>query len=157
MRAFSLVLAVATFAVSGKAGVVIQEEHPIDWYDCSGEADGNYVHPYDCTRFISCSGGIASQRDCANCDIDPVRCPDGRLVYDPSVDRCEWADTTTCSASPRPSTEPPTVVPSSERPSSTTTEASSSTSDDSDRLSNHLRLLLKIQTGRRFVRSQKNA
>ncbi|ODM90512.1 hypothetical protein Ocin01_16168 [Orchesella cincta] len=80
MKAFYFVLSIAALAVSANAGVVIQEEHPINWYDCSGEADGNYVHPYDCTRFISCSGGIASQRDCANCDIDPVRCPDGRLV-----------------------------------------------------------------------------
>lgn len=53
-----------------------------DFYDCSDKPDGNYYHPADCTRFVSCSGGIASERDCANCNVDPERCPLGRTVYD---------------------------------------------------------------------------
>ncbi|ODM88173.1 hypothetical protein Ocin01_18509 [Orchesella cincta] len=132
MKAFYFVLSVAVLAVSANAGVVIQEEHPIDWYDCSGEADGNYVHPM-IVPGLSVVQENASQRDCANCDIDPVRCPDGRLVYDPSVDRCEWADTTTCSASPRPSTEPPTQRPteqtSTEGPIPTPSSESPSTAE----------------------------
>lgn len=28
---------------------------PVDFYDCTGKPDGNYVHPFDCTKFISCA------------------------------------------------------------------------------------------------------
>ncbi|CAL8091910.1 unnamed protein product [Orchesella dallaii] len=114
MKAFYFVIAITALAASASADVAIQEEHPIDWYNCAGKPDGNYEHPWDCTRFISCSGGIASQRDCANCDIDPVRCPEGRTVYDPSVDACLWADQTTCSSSN--STQTPPITNSTSRP-----------------------------------------
>ena len=26
----------------------------IDYYDCTGKNDGNYIHPFDCTKFITC-------------------------------------------------------------------------------------------------------
>lgn len=63
---------------------------------CLDKQDGNYPLPWDCTRFISCSGGIASERDCASCNVDPIRCPEGRTVYNFDVDKCLWADETEC-------------------------------------------------------------
>jgi hypothetical protein len=92
---FALVAVVAALAYTDAKAASIQEEHPIGWYDCSGKRDGNYVHPTDCTRFISCSGGVASQRDCANCN-QPGRCIDGRTVYNATVDACLFADETRC-------------------------------------------------------------
>ena len=68
------------------------DKYPIDWFDCTNKPDGNYQHPADMTRFISCSGGIASERDCATCLVAPVRCPAGRTVYATDVDACLWAD-----------------------------------------------------------------
>jgi len=93
------VFSTVAVAVNARAGrATIYEEHPIDWYDCSGKADGNYPHPSDCTRFISCSGGIASQRDCANCNpvTHPNGCVDGRTVYNATVGDCLWAYETEC-------------------------------------------------------------
>ncbi len=63
----------------------LNDDYEID-YDCSDKPDGNYPHPYDCTRFISCSGGVASARDCASCNVDPVRCPEGRTVSNNTVE-----------------------------------------------------------------------
>jgi len=126
MKAFYFAIAIAAFAVYADAGVAVLEKHPITWYDCSRKPDGNYEHPYDCTRFISCSGGIASERDCANCNIDPVRCPAGRTVYNVSVDACLWADETTCSVTP---TDPTTEVPTTTEPSSTTQGSSTSSTE----------------------------
>ncbi|CAL8134208.1 unnamed protein product [Orchesella dallaii] len=106
MKAFYLAVAITGLAIYASARVVIQEEHDIQWYNCAGKPEGNYEHPSDCTRFISCSGEIASQRDCANCNVDPVRCPEGRTVYNASVDACLWADVTTCQVSPAPNKDP---------------------------------------------------
>ena len=64
---------------------------PFDSFDCSGKKDGNYQIPSDPTKFISCSGGIASVRDCAPCNT-PGRCINGRTVYTPDVDACLWTD-----------------------------------------------------------------
>jgi len=119
MKAFFFVAVFSTvaLAVQGKGigKATILEEHPIDWYDCSGKGDGNYLHPTDCTRFISCSGGIASQRDCANCDT-PGRCRDGRTVYNATKDECDWADVTECVVDPQDpgTTEEPTPEPTTE-------------------------------------------
>jgi hypothetical protein len=71
---------------------ILQDED----FDCSGKQDGNYPDPYDCTRFFSCSGGIASLRDCAMCPNDPIRCPAGRMVYNATVNECLSADETKC-------------------------------------------------------------
>ncbi|KAK4900203.1 Scrasp1p [Elasticomyces elasticus] len=65
-------------------------------FDCEGKKDGLYPSPYDCTRFFSCSGGITSRRDCASCHVDPVTCPDGRLVLNPELNACVYADEYEC-------------------------------------------------------------
>lgn len=54
----------------------------IDWYNCKGVTNGNYYHPCDCHKFITCSNGYASERNCAACMPDPVKCPDGRTSFD---------------------------------------------------------------------------
>lgn len=69
----------------------------VDWYNCAGKADGNYIHPTDCTRFMSCvAQTYAYERDCPACHVDPVRCPSGKLHYDAPSDSCEWADVAGC-------------------------------------------------------------
>jgi hypothetical protein len=69
----------------------------VDWYDCSGKSDGNYIHPTDCTKFISCVAQThAYERDCAACHVDPVRCPTGRTHYDHPSDACLWANEAGC-------------------------------------------------------------
>lgn len=120
MKAFFVVAAVlaAALASANAKAASIHEEHPIDWYDCSQQKDGNYVHPSDCTRFISCSGGVASQRDCANCHVDPVHCPEGRLVYNSTVDRCLSADQTRCEGGGE---DNPTDPPATTEPAQTET------------------------------------
>ncbi|GIG55629.1 hypothetical protein Lfu02_00010 [Longispora fulva] len=55
-------------------------------YDCTGHADGNYVHPDDCTKFISCvAEKYAYEMDC----------PAG-LHYHHPTDRCEWPEIAGC-------------------------------------------------------------
>lgn len=55
-------------------------------FDCSDKDDGNYADPGNCTRFISCSDGIASFRDCPMCQLAPVTCPSGSTVYNETVE-----------------------------------------------------------------------
>jgi hypothetical protein len=141
MKAFYVLACVIVAVVAAEAaatkGASTQEKHPIDWYDCSGKRDGNYVHPSDCTRFISCSGSVASERDCANCHVDSVTCPEGRLVYNSTQDECLYADQTRCEGGgddgpteteePAPTTQgPPGPTNATEAPvtSDPTTEAS---------------------------------
>jgi hypothetical protein len=71
---------------------------PAPWYDCSGKQPGNYEHPYDCTRFITCDAGlVAIEFDCGECSNRPEACtPQNRLVYNVTVDMCLWADETEC-------------------------------------------------------------
>ncbi len=50
----------------------------IDWYDCSRKEDGNYPHPTDPTKYISCvAKRYAYERNC----------PPGTR-YDPASDSC---------------------------------------------------------------------
>lgn len=79
-----------------KAPITQYDKHPWDGYDCSNKEDGNYVHPTDCTRFARCEDGVASEIDCPPCNVDPVRCPEGRLVSNATVDSCLRADETEC-------------------------------------------------------------
>ncbi len=109
----------------------VRDEHPITTFSCKGKTDGNYLHSNDCTRFISCSGNVASERDCPPCnhELDPIRClSTGRLVYSDIKDTCLWADETECKVGgggeiDRPTTEPteigtsdPEISPITEHP-----------------------------------------
>jgi hypothetical protein len=40
----------------------------VDYFDCTGKADGTYVHPTDCTRYITCTKGTAADVACPECD-----------------------------------------------------------------------------------------
>jgi hypothetical protein len=66
------------------------------FFDCSKQEDGTYPHPTDCGRYISCKDGIETEKDCPICSIDPIRCPHGRLVYDPTWKECLWANEAKC-------------------------------------------------------------
>ncbi|OXA64280.1 uncharacterized protein LOC110841593 [Folsomia candida] len=93
----------------------------IDYYDCSGKPNGQYIHPSDCTRFIICSNGYASDMACPNCDLANTLCfgiP--FLRYDAFKERCEWPKITECIVDP-----PPTDTP--EETEGTTAEATTTT------------------------------
>jgi hypothetical protein len=78
----------------------------VDYYDCQDKLKGNYTHPWDCTRFITCSNGRASDMACADCDKNNAQQCAGLdyLVYDKSVDRCEWPADTQCDPDPQTTT-----------------------------------------------------
>jgi len=64
----------------------------VDWYSCAGKPDGNYIHPTDCTKFMSCvAQEYAYERACPACDVNPDNCPTGRLHYDHGEDACLWS------------------------------------------------------------------
>lgn len=64
----------------------------VNFYDCTGKPDGNYIHPTDCTKFISCvAGKYAYERDCPTCHVNPRDCPTGRTHYHAPEDACLWA------------------------------------------------------------------
>ena len=55
---------------------------PVDWFDCSDKADGNYPHPSDPRKFMSCVAQThAYERSC----------PEG-FTYDPDTDSCVAPD-----------------------------------------------------------------
>ncbi|XP_021943297.1 uncharacterized protein LOC110841905 isoform X2 [Folsomia candida] len=95
----------------------------IDYYDCSGKPNGTYVHPTDCTRFIMCSNGYASDMACPDCDLPNTLCHGSPyLTYDGFKERCEWPKITECIVDP-PATDPPTTDP----PATTTTTKKTTT------------------------------
>lgn len=64
----------------------------VDFYSCAGKPDGNYIHPTDCTKFMSCvAQEYAYERDCAPCHPNPDNCPNGKLHYDAASDACLWS------------------------------------------------------------------
>ncbi|MHC5676346.1 carbohydrate-binding module family 14 protein [Nostoc sp.] len=76
-------------------------DEKVHFYDCTGKKDGNYTHPFDCTRFISCiAGAYAYERDCPVCPSDPTNCPKGRLHYQASTDSCELDSVAGCVTDP---------------------------------------------------------
>jgi len=96
-----------------------------DIYNCTGHSDGNYNHPTDCTRFISCSNTRTFDMACGDCDLNnKIEC-DGEeyLVYRHSTDQCDWPLNTHCfsretpppvpetTAAPAPVPEPETETP----------------------------------------------
>jgi len=73
----------------------------IDYYDCSGKENGNYIHPTDCTRFIICSNTHASDMACPDCDLPNSQClGQPYLIWDAAKDRCEWPEGTECVTDP---------------------------------------------------------
>ena len=83
----------------GRVSVLTESDtsRKIDWLDCSGKPNGNYQHPHDCTRFITCVDGIAWEHDCGSCENRPDNCtPEGRLVYSLEHDACMWPDEVEC-------------------------------------------------------------
>lgn len=101
----------------------------VTWYDCSGKADGNYIHPNDCTKFMSCvAESYAYERECAGCHVNEHECPTGRLHYDHPQDSCLWAyeagcvtdggNQTASTQAPQPDPET-TEAPAPEEPSTT--------------------------------------
>ena len=71
----------------------------IDYYDCSAKPNGNYIHPTDCTRFITCANGRAADMACPDCNAHDEKCAGERyLVWDDAEDvkRCEWPQFTPC-------------------------------------------------------------
>jgi len=108
------VLAVTVVAVSGRARHTEGDtSRPAPWYSCSGKQPGNYLHPYDCTRFIMCDAGLrAFEFDCGECSNRPEVCnPQNRLTYNATVDQCLWADETECHGGLVPTTEDPILEP----------------------------------------------
>ncbi|WP_194819873.1 chitin binding peritrophin-A domain-containing protein [Nocardia sp. XZ_19_385] len=73
----------------------------VDFFDCTGKPDGNYVHPHDCTMFMSCvAGQYAYERMSADCHVDPDNCPTGRLHYDHAQNACLWSYEAGCVTDP---------------------------------------------------------
>jgi len=103
-----LILALSVYMVSAEGSIDKGPTHeipPVDKkrnrlvtdYDCSNKDDGNYIHPNDCTKFMSCVGHqIAYEMDCAICHTDPNTCPTGRLHYHHPSNKCEFANIAGC-------------------------------------------------------------
>jgi hypothetical protein len=70
----------------------------VDYYDCTEKPDGNYIHPTDCSRYITCSSGHAADKACPDCDPANVAgCQDSPyMFYDGATDRCVWPSDTAC-------------------------------------------------------------
>ncbi|MFD3532618.1 chitin binding peritrophin-A domain-containing protein [Streptomyces sp. NPDC058664] len=89
-----IVAAGVTFA--GRTPAIAGEQRAgsrlVEDYDCTGKPDGNYIHPYDCTKFMGCvAGQYAYERNCADFHPNPDNCPTGRLHYDAASDACLWS------------------------------------------------------------------
>lgn len=124
---FALALSVVIFAsvVSGavrktkNTGKVPDLEDDLDkalvpWYSCAGKLDGNYIHPWDCTKFMSCVAEInAYERNCAACHVNPDNCPTGRLHYHHPDDACLWSHEAGCVVGSVTTVDPiiPTATP----------------------------------------------
>jgi hypothetical protein len=104
----------------------------VDYYDCTGKANGNYIHPADCTRFITCTDGQAADMPCPLCGLDenPSQCAGSEyLFWDQTRDRCEWPDTTTCGTDESAGTGTPVAV-SDPAPDTTSDDPSDTASGD---------------------------
>jgi len=115
------VLALSVYAVTA-AATTKDEPHkasegkgdglPVDWYDCTGREVGNHNHPTTCTKFMACTeGGDAYEMDCALCQPNDPRCPDGRTHYNKAADACLWPDEAGCAGDHQPPTTTTTTEP----------------------------------------------
>jgi len=99
----------------GGHGAAKDEDKEVDWYDCSKKEDGNYPHPFECTKFMSCvARSHAYERNCATCHEHPTTCPDGRTHYNHPADACLWADEAGCT--PGTTEGPPPTPTTTARP-----------------------------------------
>ncbi|CAL8133849.1 unnamed protein product [Orchesella dallaii] len=121
-------LTIGIWLIASLFSAIYGDRGPVDFYDCTGKLDGNYQHPSDCQRFMSCVGQLyAYERDC----------PAG-LNYDASNDRCDWPSqvgciidsppTTTTTEEPTTTTEEPTTT--TEEPTTTTEEPTTTTTTE---------------------------
>ncbi|ODM88471.1 Endochitinase [Orchesella cincta] len=116
MKAFQIVFIVVATAAFAQAGLASRNEsstYAVSSNFCYSLADGDYDHPDDCTKFVTCSNRIAYEMNCATCHFDPLRCPTLRTVFDASAKGCVWANETTChsSGTPTDSTDASTITP----------------------------------------------
>ncbi|XP_021967332.1 uncharacterized protein LOC110862441 [Folsomia candida] len=93
----------------------------VTYYNCAGKPDGNYLHPFDCTRFITCHNGRTADMACGDCDMNNVNGCQGSkyLVYLPAKDWCEWPKDADCHAWPTDVTTdvpPPVTTPKPDEP-----------------------------------------
>jgi len=72
----------------------------VRYFSCTGKPDGNYLHPFDCTRFITCHNGRSADMACGDCDLNNVNGCQGNpyLVYKLEKDWCDWPAITDCHA-----------------------------------------------------------
>jgi hypothetical protein len=79
----------------------------VEYGGCKIKENGDYQHPTDCTRFITCSNGLAADMACADCnDPDSPQCAgQSHLRFDDDVKRCEWPLHTPCHPKPEPEPE----------------------------------------------------
>lgn len=76
-----------------------QASRPASWYNCEGKQPGNYRHPKDVTRYITCDAGLqAIEFDCQSpAEAEVARQPHGtyasnRIFYNETVDACVYYD-----------------------------------------------------------------
>eukprot|EP01121_Diplochlamys_sp_Union-15-3_P018825 TRINITY_DN693_c0_g1_i1.p1 TRINITY_DN693_c0_g1~~TRINITY_DN693_c0_g1_i1.p1 ORF type:complete len:100 (+),score=13.13 TRINITY_DN693_c0_g1_i1:39-338(+) len=87
------ILAVFLVAVAARSNI---DNVPASIFDCSGKADGNYNHPTDCTRFITCSNGRASDFACPDCGTSPKCHGRPYLKYSSPLNYCDWPEDAAC-------------------------------------------------------------
>jgi len=122
---FVSVLVVAAFAVSAQAKAAhhknnlpqIEPHHDFDGFDCTGLEWGDYAHPTECTHYVTCAPDGTHDKLCAECHVNPLNCPDGRLQWSTATSRCEWSHDSDCGGG---------------EPTTTTTEASTTTVESCD-------------------------
>ncbi|XP_078585736.1 uncharacterized protein LOC144867557 [Branchiostoma floridae x Branchiostoma japonicum] len=69
-------------------------------FSCEGKEDGNYADPEDCSKYYTCSNGIATSMPCP---------PD--LYYNEKTDRCDYLQNVNCDRIPRRCLAPKKVGP----------------------------------------------
>jgi len=99
------ILAVAIGVASAASVHDVHKDGRADYYNCKGLANGNYQHPWECTKFISCSNGYAYEMSCADCNPGDPRCPDGKTNFNEAADACLWPDEAQCTGGPPPECE----------------------------------------------------
>ena len=79
-----------------KQAPIIQDDDDLPEDFCEGQPNGNYNHPYHCTKFVTCTNGYTSVRDCPVCNPGDLRCSDGRTQFDGPSDACLLPEAARC-------------------------------------------------------------